>query len=367
MPIWENPSSRPQPRNCASRASPSRTWDSCIAVFDSRNPARALARRGRLRGQRRAPGRARRAAPTPSSSCTGRSAPARPPSLRHLLAALGVEGRVKSPTYTLMEPYRSDSGHGDFPIAHFDFYRFDDDQEWEDAGFRDVFAEPGLKLVEWPEKAEALLPRCDLRLTIAAERAERGPRAADRGAQRPRRGAARMTVSASRRQALRAMGALALLPRRARAGIRRRDRRRARLAGGGLHPRDDRVGRGALGEALPRREPVAAGDRRRRPRAQPAAARAGRQGQARRPVHRRRARRPEPAAGGAAGDRPEAGDRAAAVHAGAGRGLSPPAGLRPASGQGARPAAGPDPRQGAGRGARRRSRSRMRWASSSAA
>ena len=85
---------------------------------------------------------------------------------RHLLAALGVEGRVKSPTYTLMEPYRSDPGHGGFPIAHFDFYRFDDDREWEDAGFRDVFAEPGLKLVEWPEKAEALLPPCDLRLTI---------------------------------------------------------------------------------------------------------------------------------------------------------------------------------------------------------
>ena len=85
---------------------------------------------------------------------------------RYLLAALGVEGRVKSPTYTLMEPYRSDAGRGAFAIAHFDFYRFDDDREWEDAGFRDVFAEPGLKLVEWPEKAEALLPPCDLRLTI---------------------------------------------------------------------------------------------------------------------------------------------------------------------------------------------------------
>jgi len=89
--------------------------------------------------------------------------------VRHLLAALGVEGRVKSPTYTLMEPYRSASGHGAFPIAHFDFYRFDDDREWEDAGFRDVFAEPGLKLVEWPEKAEALLPRCDLRLTLVPD------------------------------------------------------------------------------------------------------------------------------------------------------------------------------------------------------
>ena len=87
--------------------------------------------------------------------------------VRHLLAALGVAGRIKSPTYTLMEPYRSDDAHGGFPIAHFDFYRFDDDREWEDAGFRDVFAETGLKLVEWPEKAEALLPPCDLRLTIA--------------------------------------------------------------------------------------------------------------------------------------------------------------------------------------------------------
>ena len=87
--------------------------------------------------------------------------------MRHLLAALGVEGRVKSPTYTLMEPYRSDAGHGAFPIAHFDFYRFDDPQEWEDAGFRDVFAEPGLKLVEWPEKAAELLPRADLRLHIS--------------------------------------------------------------------------------------------------------------------------------------------------------------------------------------------------------
>jgi tRNA threonylcarbamoyladenosine biosynthesis protein TsaE len=87
--------------------------------------------------------------------------------VRHLLGALGVEGRVRSPTYTLMEPYRSDAVHGAFPIAHFDFYRFDDPQEWEDAGFRDVFAEPGLKLVEWPEKAAGLLPPADLRFHIA--------------------------------------------------------------------------------------------------------------------------------------------------------------------------------------------------------
>ncbi|MDE1997498.1 MAG: tRNA (adenosine(37)-N6)-threonylcarbamoyltransferase complex ATPase subunit type 1 TsaE, partial [Burkholderiales bacterium] len=51
-------------------------------------------------------------------------------------------------------------------IHHFDFYRFNDPQEWEDAGFRDVFAAPGLKLVEWPDKAAGLLPRPDLRVVI---------------------------------------------------------------------------------------------------------------------------------------------------------------------------------------------------------
>ena len=81
---------------------------------------------------------------------------------RHLLHALGVEGRVKSPTYTVMEPYQVAT----LAIAHFDFYRFDDPQEWEDAGFRDVFAAPGLKLAEWPEKAAGLLPVADLQIHI---------------------------------------------------------------------------------------------------------------------------------------------------------------------------------------------------------
>lgn len=81
---------------------------------------------------------------------------------RHLLHALGVAGRIKSPTYTVMEPYELPGG----AVSHFDFFRFDDPQEWEDAGFRDVFAASGLKLAEWPEKAEGLLPRPDLRLFI---------------------------------------------------------------------------------------------------------------------------------------------------------------------------------------------------------
>ena len=91
---------------------------------------------------------------------------------RHLLHGLGVEGAIRSPTYTLMEPYRASDACGGFAIAHCDFYRFDDPGEWEDAGFRDVFAAPGLKIVEWPEKAAGLLPPCDLRVSITP--AERG-------------------------------------------------------------------------------------------------------------------------------------------------------------------------------------------------
>jgi tRNA threonylcarbamoyladenosine biosynthesis protein TsaE len=86
--------------------------------------------------------------------------------VRHLLQALGVQGRVKSPTYALMEPYEIEREGAPFHIWHFDFYRFDDPQEWEDAGFRDVFASRGLKIAEWPEKADGLLPEADLRIHI---------------------------------------------------------------------------------------------------------------------------------------------------------------------------------------------------------
>ncbi|MDL2338049.1 MAG: tRNA (adenosine(37)-N6)-threonylcarbamoyltransferase complex ATPase subunit type 1 TsaE [Pseudomonadota bacterium] len=82
---------------------------------------------------------------------------------RHLLRALGVTGHVKSPTYAVMEPYTLPG----LDVWHFDFYRFEDPQEFEDAGFRDVFASVGLKLAEWPERAAGLLPVCDLRIEIA--------------------------------------------------------------------------------------------------------------------------------------------------------------------------------------------------------
>lgn len=89
--------------------------------------------------------------------------------VRHLLRALGVEGRIKSPTYAVVEPHEAPG----LAIWHFDFYRFDDPREWEDAGFRDIFASSGLKLAEWPEKAGALLPPPDLAITLAV-RADEG-------------------------------------------------------------------------------------------------------------------------------------------------------------------------------------------------
>lgn len=78
--------------------------------------------------------------------------------VRHLLHALGVRGRIKSPTYAVVEPYDLP----DLAVWHFDFYRFSDAREWVDAGFRDIFASPGLKLAEWPDKAAGCLPLADL-------------------------------------------------------------------------------------------------------------------------------------------------------------------------------------------------------------
>ena len=87
--------------------------------------------------------------------------------VRHLLHALGVSGRIKSPTYAVVEPYELPGRK--FNIWHFDFYRFSDPREWEDAGFRDIFASPGLKLAEWPQNAGGLLPRADLVIALEVQ------------------------------------------------------------------------------------------------------------------------------------------------------------------------------------------------------
>ena len=85
---------------------------------------------------------------------------------RHLLQALGVSGRIKSPTYAVVESYELTLDGQALSIWHFDFYRFKDPQEWEDAGFRDMFAAPGLKICEWPDKAAGFLPQADLDLAL---------------------------------------------------------------------------------------------------------------------------------------------------------------------------------------------------------
>ena len=84
--------------------------------------------------------------------------------VRYILKALGVQGRIKSPSYAVMEPHQVDG----LAISHFDFYRFSDPREWEDAGFRDVFSTPGLKLIEWADNARAALGVPDLSIHIIA-------------------------------------------------------------------------------------------------------------------------------------------------------------------------------------------------------
>lgn len=85
---------------------------------------------------------------------------------RYLLKALGHTGKVKSPTYTLCEPYELATDGIQFSLHHFDLYRMRYAEEWLDAGFRDTFSNPGICIVEWPEKAEGTLPAVDAELHL---------------------------------------------------------------------------------------------------------------------------------------------------------------------------------------------------------
>ena len=82
---------------------------------------------------------------------------------RGVLRGLGYTGRVKSPTYTLVELYVFSR----LNLYHFDFYRLLDREEWHEAGFRDLFNETNVCLVEWPEKAHGELPPADLAIHLA--------------------------------------------------------------------------------------------------------------------------------------------------------------------------------------------------------
>jgi tRNA threonylcarbamoyladenosine biosynthesis protein TsaE len=83
--------------------------------------------------------------------------------VRAVLRSLGHTGKVRSPTFTLLEPYNLPR----FPVYHFDFYRFSSAVEWRDAGFDEYFRGDGACLVEWPELAGPDLPRPDLAIALA--------------------------------------------------------------------------------------------------------------------------------------------------------------------------------------------------------
>jgi tRNA threonylcarbamoyladenosine biosynthesis protein TsaE len=83
--------------------------------------------------------------------------------VRGLVHGLGIEGPVKSPTYTLIEPYVS----GAIKLYHFDLYRLGDGEELEYLGARDAFAERALCVIEWPERAGDWLPPPDLHVHLA--------------------------------------------------------------------------------------------------------------------------------------------------------------------------------------------------------
>jgi tRNA threonylcarbamoyladenosine biosynthesis protein TsaE len=82
---------------------------------------------------------------------------------RGILHALGVTDRVKSPTYTLVEPYTISSLY----LYHFDFYRLKHPNEWVDAGLREHFNSTALCLIEWPDKAGEQLPAPDVTIEMA--------------------------------------------------------------------------------------------------------------------------------------------------------------------------------------------------------
>ena len=87
---------------------------------------------------------------------------------RYLIQGMGYVGKVKSPTYSLCESYPIACDESATNAFHFDLYRMRNPLEWQEAGLADHFDEPGMCLIEWPEKAGGTLPQLDLQITITA-------------------------------------------------------------------------------------------------------------------------------------------------------------------------------------------------------
>lgn len=85
---------------------------------------------------------------------------------RAILHAAGHQGNVKSPTYTLAEPYQVEINGKPVKVMHFDLYRMISAEEFIDAGFRDEFNHETICIIEWPEKADGVLPPPDIDITI---------------------------------------------------------------------------------------------------------------------------------------------------------------------------------------------------------
>ncbi|XLZ69696.1 tRNA (adenosine(37)-N6)-threonylcarbamoyltransferase complex ATPase subunit type 1 TsaE [Massilia sp. SR12] len=92
---------------------------------------------------------------------------------RALLHAAGHVGPVKSPTYTLSEPYRVNIDGKPTSVVHFDLYRMGSPEEFLDAGFREDFNGENVCIVEWPEKADGVLPPPDLHVFLSVAGAGR--------------------------------------------------------------------------------------------------------------------------------------------------------------------------------------------------
>ena len=92
---------------------------------------------------------------------------------RALLRATGHQGTVKSPTYTLSEPYRVQLDGAPVNVIHYDLYRMSSPEEFLDAGFREDFDGKNICIVEWPEKGEPVLPAPDVRVLLGVSGAGR--------------------------------------------------------------------------------------------------------------------------------------------------------------------------------------------------